>query len=197
MWAELVRAEPLDSFVSEALTAVRAAIPNGLDRRLELAYSLVHLALSNANPDVQFILWITAIEALIPDEKPKRKEAEGKVVKYLEQLREEVGADSEKFDRKVRKRVAGLLKLAQEETITELGMTLARKLDKEYDGKSPDEFFQENYRGRSSLVHGSIDEEKRPEPREIQRRLPHLQEFVMDLLEVEAASAYEGRQTER
>ena len=79
------------------------SMPDVLKRRLELAYRLVHLALSNANPDVQFILWITAIEALIPDEKPKRKEAEGKVVKYLEELREQVGADSEKFNRKVRK----------------------------------------------------------------------------------------------
>lgn len=70
-----------------------------------------------------------------------------------------------------------------------MGMTLARKLDKEYDGKSPDEFFQENYPGRSSLVHGSIDEEERLEPREIERRLPHLQQFVIDLLKVEAASA--------
>ena len=90
-----------------------------------------------------------------------------------------------------------MLERAQEEPITELGMTLARKLDKEYDGKSPDELFRENYDGRSSLVHGSIDEEKRPDLREIQRRLPHLQEFVMDLLEVEAASAGGGRQTER
>ena len=171
------------------------SMPDVLKRRLELSYSLVHLALLNIDPDLKYILWVTAIEALIPDEKPKRKEAKGKVVEYLEELREQVGADKQKFNSKVRKRVADLLEHAQEETITELGVTLARKLDKEYDGKSPDEFFRENYPGRSAVVHGSIDEERRPEPGEIQRRLPHLQQFVMDLLEVEAASADEGQQT--
>jgi hypothetical protein len=30
-------------------------MPDDLKRRLELAYRMVHLALSNANPDVQFI----------------------------------------------------------------------------------------------------------------------------------------------
>jgi hypothetical protein len=184
----------LELVVTHDLPEVRSVIPNGLDRRLELAYSLVHLALSNANPDVQFILWITAIEALIADKKPKKKEAEGKVVEYLEQLGEQVVADKQKFNRKVRERVAGLLELAQEETITELGKTLARKLDKEYNEKPPDKFFEENYRARSRLVHGSIDEEKRLEPREIRRRLPHLRQFVMDLLKVEAASAKEADQ---
>jgi hypothetical protein len=188
----------LELFLSDYLPAVRESMPNGfesmpdvLKRRLKLAYSLVHLALSNANPDVQFILWITAVEALILDDKPERhdKKTVAALKALIRGIEDSDFLNRESFNSKVRRRVVGILTKEQEETITELGMKLARKLDKEYDGKSPDKFFQENYHARSRLVHGSIDEEKRLEPREIQRRLPHLKEFVMDLLEVEAASA--------
>jgi hypothetical protein len=85
---------------------------------------------------------------------------------------------------------------AQKESIHKLGIKLAEKLgDKRYDNMTPKKLFIEYYGGRSALIHGSIDSDERPEPGEIQRRLPHLQQFVMDLLEVEAASADEGRQT--
>jgi hypothetical protein len=74
------------------------------------------------------------------------------------------------------------------ETITEVGRTLAGKSDQDYDGLSPQDFFESCYGARSALVHGSTDREKRPEPQEVQRRIPHLQQFVLDLLAVESAS---------
>ena len=195
-----VRVEPgLELFLSDYLPPVRESMPDGfesmpdvLKRRLELAYSLVHLALLNIEPDLKYILLMTAVEALIPDEKPERDDRY--VVAALGRLREQVMSSGD-MNRRLRKRVDGILKNAQKETITQLGINLAQKLEKNYDGLPPGEFFDKYYKGRSAVVHGSIDEERRPEPGEIQRRLPHLQQFVMDLLEVEAASADEGQQT--
>jgi hypothetical protein len=206
MWAPSVRVEPtLEQFLSGYLSPVRESMPDGfeslpdvLKRRLRLAYSLVHLALLNANPDVQFILWITAVEALIPDEKPLRhKEKTVAALKALiSGIKDSDFLNRELFNSRVRRRVVDISTKEQEKTIdiTELGKTLAGKLHKEYDDKPPDEFFDENYKARHTLVHANIDTDERPEPREIERRLPHLQEFVMDLLKVEAASANEADQ---
>jgi hypothetical protein len=71
-WAPLVRlGRSLEYFLRDDLPAVRQALPTGLERRpqLDLAYRLVHLALINAHVEVKYILFVTAIEALIPDSK--------------------------------------------------------------------------------------------------------------------------------
>ena len=193
-WASGIRIEPtLELFLSDYLPVVRDSIPDGfnplpddLKMRLELAYRLVHLALLNISSDVEYILWMTAVEALIPDEKPHRHSDEA--IGVLQSLRDQVANSG--MRRKLRKRVDWILERAQQETktIVELGIELARKLPNDYDGLPPGEFFAKYYDGRSCLVHGSIDEEERPDPREIDRRLPHLQKFVMDLLAVEASS---------
>jgi hypothetical protein len=39
------------------------------------------------------------------------------------------------------------------------------------------------------LVAPHTDPKKRPKPTEVQRRLPHLQKFLLDLLTVESVSA--------
>jgi hypothetical protein len=202
-WAPSVRVEPtLELFLSDYLPADRESMadgfesmPDDLKRRLEMAYSLVHLALLNIDPGLKYIFLMTAVEALIPDEKPERGDRD--VVVVLGTLREQVMSSGD-MNRRLRKRVDGILKYAQKETITQLGINLAQKLERNYDGLPPGEFFAKYYDGRSAVVHGSIDEERRPEPGEIERRLPHLQQFVMDLLEVEAASADDGAdETER
>jgi hypothetical protein len=54
---------------------------------------------------------------------------------------------------------------------------------------SPQDFFDLNYKGRSALVHGSTNPNNRLMRAEVQRRLPHLQQFALDLLTVESASA--------
>jgi hypothetical protein len=96
-----------------------------------------------------------------------------------------VREDKEKYNGKVRKRVDGILKFAAKETITEMGKALARNLPGEYGGKSAEAFFEECYNGRSHLVHGNVEEGKRPSARDIQRLLPELKRFVMDLLDPE------------
>jgi hypothetical protein len=129
---------------------------------------------------------MTAVEALIPDEKPQRHNEEA--IGVLQSLRDQVTNSG--MGRRLRKRVDWILKRAQQETktIIELGIELAQKLQNNYDGLTPGEFFDKYYDGRSRLVHGSIDAESRPDTSEIERRLPHLQKFVIDLLAVEAFS---------
>ncbi len=183
-WTEITPPVQVDRLTARDLPAVQAEMPNWFGRRLELAYSLFHLAVGQANPELKYILFVTAVEALIPDERPLK---DAGVVSLLDSLRESAMA-AEAFNRRVRTRVASILNFERTETITEVGKDLAGKLDQSYDGQSPRKFFDRCYSGRSALVHGSTDPSKRPSPVEVQRVNPHLQRFVLDLLTVESAS---------
>ena len=80
---------PLDLFLSDNLASVQQSIPDGLNRRLELAYTTFHTALATDDPEVKYILFVTAIEALIADQdKPKDVLA---ALKILKQYAEESG----------------------------------------------------------------------------------------------------------
>ncbi|KHO23729.1 hypothetical protein QQ44_16070 [Mycolicibacterium setense] len=182
---DLAAVRPIELFVESDLPPVIEHLPQALNRQQNLAYGLAHIALSTINTDVQFILWVSAIEALIPDELPIDNED---VVAYLDELTEQVKA-SGKFNTKVRKKVSNVLKQGGRVSITDFGAKLAATLDSQYDGKSAEEFFRENYPVRSALVHGNSDVERRPTRVEIQRRLPHLQRFVLDLLTVVTSPA--------
>ena len=184
-WTEVQPSIQIDAFTANALPGIRSELPDWLGRRIELAFSLFHLALGQANAELKYILLITAVEALIPDERPLK---DSDVVGLLDLIREQART-ADGFIRKVRLRVAGLVNLERTETITEVGKELAGKLGQNYDGLSPQDFFELNYQGRSALVHGSTDPKKRPTPTEVQRRLPHLQKFVLELLTVESVSA--------
>ncbi len=180
---------PLDLFLSEELSAARSLIPDGLNRQLELAYETFHMALAATKPEIRYILFVTAVEALITDTKPEKDDEA--LVAALKELRHEV-EKSERWDAQIRDQIAGVLEDAQKKSIVRLGKDLAAKLDpKKYDGKSAKRFFDENYAGRSAIVHGNTTEAKRPEPTEIVRRLPYLKEFVLDLLERESAAPSE------
>lgn len=179
-WAEAETSRPMNVFVSDDLPLVES-LSGGLSSRIFLAYELAHLALSNRDNIIKFILWVSAIEALIPDE-PQIENQE--MLTYLGDLIEEVKA-SGRFDSKIRRKVVNVDK-GKVIPITELGADLAKNLSAEYDSKSAEEFFRENYPLRSALVHGSNDPAKRPSRDEIKRRVPILQEFVLDLLRKEA-----------
>ncbi|OHU20983.1 hypothetical protein BKG76_09660 [Mycobacteroides franklinii] len=162
-------------------------MPDGLNRQLELAYTTFHMALATTNLEIKYILFVTAIEALIADTKPEKDDKT--LVAALKNLQGEV-MGSERWDTQVRDQIAKVLEEAQKKSILRLGKDLAGKLDpKKYDGKSARKFFDENYAGRSAIVHGNTTETERPEPAEIARRLPHLREFVLDLLARESATA--------
>jgi hypothetical protein len=153
----------------------------------QVSHDAKRLRIPPGYPELKYILLITAVEALIRDERPLKDSA---VVDLLDLLRGQAKT-ADGFNRRVRNRVAGILKSERVETITEVGKALAGKLDQNYDGRSPQDFFELCYSGRSALVHGSTDPEKRPTPREVQRRIPHLQQFVLDLLAMECAEAQE------
>lgn len=176
----------LDIFLSEELAAARSLIPDGLDRQLELAYETFHMALAATNPEIKYILFVTAIEVLIPDKKPEKdSEDDRELVAALKKLQCEV-AKSCCWNTQIRRQISSVLANAQRKSITGLGKEISRKLDpKKYDGESAEDFFGKSYATRSGIVHGSIAE-KRPEPAEIARRLPCLKEFVLDLLTREA-----------
>lgn len=183
---------PLDLFLSEELSAARSLIPDGLNRQLELAYETFHMALAAASPEIQYILFVTAIEVLIPDEKPEKDAEDDKdLVAALKKLQCEV-TRSDCWNPQVRRQISSVLANAQKKSITGLGKEIARKLDpKKYDGESAEYFFGKSYVTRSGIVHGSTAE-KRPPPAEIARRLPHLKEFVLDLLTREAVMLSES-----
>lgn len=177
---------PIDLFVSDVSTA-RQLIPNGLNPRVELAYTAFHAASAVDNPEVRYILLVTAIEALIPDDKPEKQDKE--LVAALRESRAEL-IESERWTERIRLRIAKVLEDAQLESILRLGKNLAEKLEpNKYDGKSAKRFFADTYEGRSALVHGNVNHEERPSPRDIGRTWPELRKFVLDLLTVESTES--------
>lgn len=185
---ELQVARLLDVFLSEDLPAARRLVSDRLSRQLALAYETFHMALAVTNPEIQYILFVTAIEALIADTKPEKDDKV--LVAALEDLQGKIGK-SERWSPQIRDQIVTVLDNAKKKSITALGKELAGRLDpeKKYDGKSARKFFDENYDGRSTIVHGNTRGSERPEPAEIVRRLPHLKEFVLDLLALESASS--------
>lgn len=171
---------PLDRVLGTDLSESSALVGGGIDRQLELAFDLVHLALSATNVDVRFILWVSAVEALIPNEMPLIENVDA--ITYFDELIAQVGSDG-KYNARVRKKVINALERGKYQNITDVGASLARLLDKEYDGLSADIFFRQNYAVRSTLVHGNADESKRIGREEVQRRETPLRSFVGDLLD--------------
>ena len=185
-WAEAEVSRPLELFLSEDLPVVREAIPNGLERRLELAYNVFHLALLTNNPDFQYVAFVTAVEALIDDDQKKAPH----MVEALGKLREHVESSSD-FGPELQESLSKLLQEDEKESINQLGAKLAAQLTKKYDQKRPDTFFKRVYNGRSRILHGALrftGKSKRPTVREIQRTIPDLHQFVRDLLAVESVS---------
>jgi hypothetical protein len=179
MRAEGKVTRPLDLFLSENVVSAQESNPDGLSRRLELAYITFHSALATENPEVKFILMVTALEALIDDDQ-KKPEA---IVGALAALRDHV-AQSSSFD-DVRNDLMRLLAEDENESISQLGAKLASQLTSTYAGRSPESFFKHVYGRRSRLLHGALNytgRRKRPTLREITEILPELRRFVLDML---------------
>jgi len=171
---------PLDLVLGTDLSESTELVGDGIDRQLELAFDLVHLALSAKNADVQFILWVSAIEALIPNDLPLIENEDA--IAYFDELKLLV-KDGGKYNSSIRKKAINALERGKFQTITDVGASLTLLLENEYDGLSPEKFFRENYAVRSTLVHGNADEGKRIGREEVQRRSFILRVFVRDLLD--------------
>jgi hypothetical protein len=176
---------PLDLFLSDDLPSAHELIPSGLNRRLELAYTTVHTALATENPEVKYILLVTAVEALIDDDQLKPEA----IVTALAVLQEYI-EQSGQFDQ-VRDELKRLLKEDEKESVGQVGAQLASQLDGTYGQKQPDSFFKHVYNRRSRLLHGALNytgSRKRPSLQEIAEDLPELRRFVLDLLTAESAN---------
>src|SRR5690349_1973064 len=142
--------QPIDRIINQDLAAVRQEIPNGLTPRLYLAYSTFHTALGSKNPEIKYVMFVTAIEALI-DAGHKSEP----ILKAIAALRQYVKQSEQFAD--VQNQLDTLLREDKKESITQLGMQLASQLKDTYSGKEPADYFKTVYTVRSRIVHGVHD----------------------------------------
>lgn len=170
---------PLELFMLVDLPAAYESVSDGLAPRVELAYTTFHAASAVDSSDVKYILFVTAIEALIDDDVSKSED----IVQGLNLLRKHI-KDDDAFAN-VRGDLRNLLKEDESESISQLGQQLASKLEGQYGEKNSADFFKQVYSARSGLVHGALEftgSRRRPTAEEIAQTLPELQRFVVDLI---------------
>jgi hypothetical protein len=161
----------------ELITAAKERNSDVWSDELRLAYTLVHSALSDTNPETRFILMVTAIEALIPYRKK-----EDALSKMLEALRP-VATGMTTFDEDTRKVVDGLLKSSQYNSIRQYGLKLARRLPGDYGGMEAKDYYDEAYGTRSELAHGNLRNIPQLSKEVLIARFSELKRFVIDILE--------------
>lgn len=179
---------PIDRFL-EDLADVRQSVPEAFPDRpdLELAFRMIHLSLMTSNVDSQYILLVTAVEALIPDNRPKRDDepliaALDELAGYVEQ--------PDQFTGPVREKLLNLLAQSKRQSITDIGVQLARRIkDRTYADLAPDAYFRRAYGIRSKLVHGGLDGGAPIDRQMVFADVEVLRRFVLDLLSVETRQA--------
>lgn len=145
----------------------------------ELAYSLVHTARFESNPETVHVFLVTALEAIIAK---RRKKRDISVIEILDEFKGVVKQQFSDTDPN-RKRLLNALCNAKGEGINECGQRVASELlSNDYGGEPPDVFFKTVYDQRNAIVHGRTPEERRPTTQELDERRPPLFEFVLDLL---------------
>jgi hypothetical protein len=175
---------PIDAFITD-LADVRESVPAAFPDRadLELAFRMFHLSLMVSNIDAQYILLVTAVEALIPDKRPKRDDKP--LVEALDQLTA-YAKQPNQFTGPVREKLLSLLAEAKRQSISEIGMRIARRItDRTYNDLSPDAYFQRAYGIRSRLVHGGLDGQAPVDRQMVFEDTQVLRRFVADLLATE------------
>lgn len=144
----------------------------------KLAYRLVHNALWDENPEVRYILLVTAVEALLVDQP-----VEPNILAGLDRLIELVNGWTD-ADPAVKKRLPELLRDDKKESVSKLAAKKAAILEGEYGGMESVAYFKKAYNIRSNLVHGNT---KRPSYSELRTRDSELLRFVLDLLDTDEA----------
>ncbi|MCC3316495.1 hypothetical protein [Nocardia africana] len=157
----------------ERLHAVQQADPGVSDEQV-LAFNLMHSSLFDDNVETQFVLLVTAVEAIL---RPAKRSPEyRKLIKTFIRQTEQSDLPANE-----RNSLSGYLGNGQRYSITETGRTLAGILGKAtYDGLAPSDFFASAYSMRSNIVHGNAC---RPSQEELRHKLPALRAFVTQLLE--------------
>jgi hypothetical protein len=186
-WASGKVHRPVEHVVNVDLALVREVLPEGLKARtdLELAYRMFHLATQSDNIDGQYILLVTALEALIPDKLPVKEDAD--LVAAFDTLIAYAKETDKIADKRVRELTINALHHQKRESIINYGSKLATKVgDRTYDGLPPDEYFRRAYKRRSALVHGSLSDGVPLDREMISEERMALKKFVRELLAAEA-----------
>lgn len=148
----------------------------------ELAYSLIHAAYFDANPESVHVVLVTAIEAIIDAKRQKRGQA---VDEAVAELKSAVKPRFPKSDPN-QAILLNAIGMAKTEGISECGQRIAAELlSKNYREESPADFFKTAYVQRNRIVHGYTPERGRPTKDELIDRNPALFEFVLDLVDAD------------
>jgi hypothetical protein len=180
----------LDDFLAGPLHAELEKLYVPQSDSHELAYSLVHAAHFESNPETVHVLLVTALEAVIGD----RQQPRAKPV--LEILNEFKAAVKQRFskDDADRQTLLNALGNAKRESINGCGQRLAAELlSKDYGGEPPGIFFKSVYDQRNAIVHGHSPppDGDRPSGEELVARRAVLFEFVLDILAADPARGHD------
>lgn len=146
-----------------------------LTEQQKLAYSLLHAAFFESNPETKNVTLVTAVESIIV-QAPRSAE----IVAALNALVEQTKKDSD-LTSEAQQTIMNAVGNVKQQSINEAGQILARQyLRNDYDGLRPDQFFKRRYVDRCSLVHGST---ARPTTGVLNLRNPILSAFVAELLD--------------
>lgn len=168
----------LDNFLAVVTAEVQEPYVPQSDSH-ELAYSLVHAAHFESNPETVHVLLVTALEAIISSKHQLRAEPVRQI------LDEFIAAVKQRFSAADPHRELLLRALgnAKSEGINESGSRVASELlSKSYGGEAPGAFSKGAYGQRNSIVHGRTSEKGRPTRKELDERREPLFRFVLDLL---------------
>ncbi len=178
-WPRFARVGPASGVVGRNFVVVLGAIKAAAERDLRvpeqeaLAYNLFSASFSQPQEDARFMMLMMATETLI-NLQPRTPEVQAHVDNLIALTRE---AD---LPANERQSILGTLKWLHDESISQGGRRLARKLgNRLYADESPERFFTSCYSIRSGLAHGH-----HPRP-SVDGRVAALETFVADLLSAE------------
>lgn len=151
----------------------KARSTGGLSEERQVTYDLFSAALGLASGDAQYAMFMAALETMIKPQSRPVESAEH-VSQLIELTRESILSEEE------RSSLIGSLRWLCQESISQAGKKIARTLEpKIYMNERPEIFFSRCYEIRSRLLHGS---NPLPSARDVAARIPHLREFVADLI---------------
>jgi hypothetical protein len=146
------------------------------NRQKTIAYRLVHIALTDSNPETRHIQLVTAIEVLLEEQNRPQP-----ILDALDEFLTEVDDWS---DSALKRRMSEILNPNKEESITRAGSEqVAAMVEGTYNEKTPGDFFKYVYNMRSRLVHREKRKKPRPTIDELRKIHPELLRFVLDLLD--------------
>jgi hypothetical protein len=145
----------------------------GLREERQVTYDLFSAALGLPGGDAQYAMLMAALETMI---KPRPRSGES--MEHVSSLMALTRKSS--LPKREKDSLVGSLKWLYQDSINQAGRRLASTLEpREYMGERPAVFFSRCYDIRSGLLHGH---DPLPSTSDIVSRVPHLREFIADLI---------------